>query len=58
MTVEGLTEIDGNWSKEMDHQETGIVAYTEYEQRALYTEPREVPNLSYTIIDIKATFPP
>ena len=56
LTVEDLTEIDGNWSKEMDHQETGIVAYTEYEQRALFTEPREVPNLSYTIIDIKATF--
>ena len=56
LTVEDLTEIDGNWSKEMDHQETGIIAYTEYEQRALYTEPREVPNLSYAIIDIKATF--
>ena len=56
LTVEDLTEIDGNWSNEMDHQETGIVAYTEYEQRALFTEPREVPNLGYTIIDIKATF--
>lgn len=56
LTVEDLTEIDGNWSKEMHHQETGLVSYTEYEQRALYTEPREVPNLSYAIIDIKATF--
>ena len=56
LTVEDLTEINANWSKEIDHQETGIVAYTEYEQRALFTEPREVPNLSYTIIDIKATF--
>ena len=56
LTVEDLTEIDGNWSKEMDHQETGLISYTEYEQRALYTEPREIPNLSYTIIDIKTTF--
>lgn len=56
LTVEDLTEINANWSKEIDHQETGIVAYTEHEQRALFTEPREVPNLSYTIIDIKATF--
>lgn len=56
LEIEDLMEMDGRWSKEMDHQETGIVAYTEYEQRALYTEPREVPNLRYTIIDIKATF--
>ena len=56
LAIEDLTEIDGNWSKEMDHQETGLVAYTEYEQRALFTEPREVPNLGYTIIDIKAAF--
>jgi len=56
LVIEDLSDISGNWSNEMDHQETGIVAYTEYEQRALFTEPREVPNLSYTIIDIKATF--
>ncbi|MBQ5642373.1 MAG: DUF2812 domain-containing protein [Bacteroidaceae bacterium] len=56
LTVEDLIEIDGNWSKEMDHQETGLVSYTEYEQCALYTEPREVPNLSYTITNIKAKF--
>jgi len=56
LVIEDLSDISGNWSNEMDHQETGIVAYTEYEQRALYTEPREVPNLRYTIIDIKAAF--
>lgn len=56
LNVEDLMALNANWSKERDHQETGLVAYTEYEQRALYTEPREVPNLSYTIIDIKATF--
>ena len=56
LTVEDLMEIDANWSKEMDHQETGLVAFTEYRQRPLYTEPREVPDLRYTIIDIKATF--
>ena len=49
-------ELDANWSKERDHQETGLVASTEYRQRALFTEPREVPNLSYTIIDIKVSF--
>ena len=54
--IEDLMGLDANWSKEMDHQETGIVARTAYEQRALYTEPREVPNLSYTIIDIKMAF--
>ena len=56
LAIEDLTEIDGKWSKEMDHQETGLVSYKEYEQRALLTEPREVPNLSYTIIDIKVPF--
>lgn len=56
LNVEDLMALNANWSKEMDHQETGLVSYTRYEQRALYTEPREVPNLSYTIIDIKATF--
>ena len=56
LVIEDLMEMDGRWSKEMDHQETGLVSYTEYEQRALWTEPREVPNLSYTIINIKAAF--
>ena len=56
LNVEDLMELDANWSKERDHQETGIVAHTEYVQRALLSEPREVPNLSYTIIDIKVPF--
>ena len=56
LVVEDLSDIAGNWSKEMDHQETALVSYTEYDQRALWTEPREVPNLSYTVTDIKAPF--
>ena len=56
LVIEDLMDLDGKWSKEMDQQETGLVSYTEYEQRALWTEPQEVPNLSYTIIDIKAAF--
>lgn len=55
LAIEDLIEIEGRWSKEMDHQETSLVSFTEYEQRALWTEPQEVPNLSYTIIDIKAS---
>ena len=56
LEIEDLMELEGNWSKERDHQETGLISYTEYEQRALWTEPREVPNLSYTVTDIKALF--
>ena len=56
LKIEDLMEIDANWSKDMDHQETGLVSRTEYRQRPLYTEPREVPDLGYTIIDIKAPF--
>ena len=56
LVIEDLIEIEGRWSKEMDHQETSLVSFTEYDQRALWTEPQEVPNLSYIITDIKATF--
>lgn len=56
LVIEDLSDIAGNWSKEMDHQETALVSFTEYDQRALWTEPREVPNLSYTVTDIKAAF--
>lgn len=56
LVIEDLMEMDGRWSKESDHQETGLVSFTEYEQRALWTEPQEVPNLSYTIIDVKVAF--
>lgn len=56
LVVEDLMEIDADWTKESDYQETGLVSFAEYRQRALYTESREVPDLGYTIIDIKATF--
>lgn len=56
LTVEDLMELDANWTKESDHQETGLVSHTEYRQRPLYTEPREIPDLAYTITDVKAPF--
>ena len=56
LVIEDLMEMDGRWSKEMDHQETGLLSYAEYDQWALWTEPREVPNMSYTITEIKAEF--
>ena len=56
LVIEDLMEIEGRWSKEMDHQETGLLSYTRYDQRALWTEPREVPNMSYTVTEIKADF--
>ena len=56
LVIEDLTEMEGKWTKERDHQETGLISYTEYDQRALWTEPREVKNLSYTITDVKVSF--
>lgn len=56
LNIEDLMDMEGRWSRERDHQETGLISYTEYDQRALLTEPREVTNLSYTITDIKAPF--
>ncbi len=56
LEIEDLMDMDGSWSRERDHQETGLISYTEYDQRALLTEPQEVTNLSYTITDIKAPF--
>lgn len=56
LAVEDLMDIEARWSKERDHQETGLVSFTEYDQRALYTQPRDIPDLSYTITDIKVPF--
>ena len=56
LEIEDLMEMDGKWSKEKDHQETGLISFAEYEQRALWTEPKEVENLSYTITDVKLSF--
>ena len=56
LVIEDLTTMAGSWSKEADHQETGLVAYTEYDQRSLLTEPPEVKDLYYTITEIKIPF--
>ena len=56
LNIEDLMDMEGRWSRERTHQETGLISYTEYDQRALLIEPREVTNLSYTITDIKTPF--
>ena len=56
LVIEDLMEVEGRWSKERDHQETGLLSHTRYDQRALWTQPREVPNMSYTVTEIKADF--
>lgn len=56
LVIEDLMEAEGRWSKERDHQQTGLLSFTEYEQRALWTEPPEVENLSYTITDVRISF--
>lgn len=55
LEIEDLMDLEGSWSKERDHQETGLISYTEYDQRALLTEPQEIPDLSYAITDIKVS---
>lgn len=54
LEIEDLTDINAKWSKEGRHQETGLLAFGEYRQRPLYTEPHDVPSLEYSIIDVKA----
>ena len=56
LNIEDLMNMEGIWSRERKHQETGLVSYTEYDQRALLTQPQEVTDLSYTITDIKTSF--
>ena len=56
LNIEDLMDMEGSWSRERKHQETGLISYTEYDQRALLTEPQEVTDLSYTITDIKTSF--
>ena len=56
LEIADLMEMEGNWSKEVRHQETILLSRTQYEQRALLTEPKGVENLSYTVMDIKLPF--
>ena len=59
LVIEDIMDAEGEWSKEMDVQGTGLVVCTEYEQRPLWNEYDERPRpeqLSYTVIDVKVPF--
>lgn len=56
LEVEDLTAAEGQWSKEMRHQETILLGYTEYIQHPLLTESQDLPDLSYTMVDVKHPF--
>jgi len=51
-----MADAKGNWSKEMDLQGTGLVVRAEYDQKPLWTEPKETQQLRYSVIDIKVPF--
>ena len=52
LEIEDMREIKGNWSKRADTDSTFLITRTEYTQRALLTEPQEVPDLNYTVVDV------
>ena len=56
LEVEDLLETAGRWSKEARCQETPLLAYGAYSQNALLTERKDVPDLRYTVAELRAPF--
>jgi len=51
--VEDLTGAEGHWNKEMRKNESFLLAQTEYCQDALPMDDNDVPDIRYTVIDVK-----
>jgi len=59
LEIEDLTDVSVQWSKEAGHQETFLLASTEYRQLAIPAPGNDVPDnheLEYTVADVKRDF--
>jgi len=59
LSIEELAEVNAQWSKEADHQETFLLSSTEYRQYAVPIDGNDRPderNLKYTITEVKWDF--
>ena len=59
LEIEDLADVDAQWSKEADHQETFLLSSTEYRQYAVPTDGNDSVDerrLEYTITDVKQDF--
>ncbi len=56
LEIEDIMDIDGQWSKEARGNETIFVSDMRYNQRSIFIEENEGPDLSYRIIDVKVPF--
>lgn len=57
LRIEDLLEVDyDEWSTEMQRDESFLLSHTEYQQQARLDAPRDIPDLDYEIVDVKAGF--
>lgn len=59
LSIEELADVNAQWSKEADHQETFLLSSTEYRQYAVPIDGNDRPderNLEYTITEVKWDF--
>lgn len=59
LSIEELADVNAQWSKEADHQETFLLSGTEYRQYAVSIDGNDRPderNLEYTITEVKWDF--
>lgn len=59
LSIEELADVNAQWSKEADHQETFLLSNTEYRQYAVPIDGNDRPderNLEYTITEVKWDF--
>ena len=56
LEIEDIMEVEGQWSKEIRGTQTIFLSQMEYEQDSIPIKGNQVPDLSYTITEIKVPF--
>ena len=56
LEIEDIMDIEGKWSKEVQGTKTIFASQMEYRQHSIPIENNNVPDLSYTIIDVNVPF--
>lgn len=59
LEIEELSDVNAQWSKEADHQETFLLSSTEYRQYAILTDGNDnidERKLEYTVTEVKQDF--
>lgn len=56
LEIEDIMEVEGEWSKEVRGTQTIFLSQMEYEQDSIPIKGNQVPDLSYTITEIKVPF--